>query len=1033
MGSDVTQAEIDWLYRSRRIPEEVWCRIPGEERQPKPQPGERVVFSAHFERGLGLPASDFFRSFLDFYELQPHHLPGNSIFFLSSFATFMEGYVGMTPSVDNFSFFYYLRKNSIQDKNLPPPKPLVRCGGCILSPRQGSPFFKLSGLESVRTWQKSFFYVRNGGPEDFINLPEYVPGPPSTKNWLHNPKDDKESIRIGLFVQKNKEETNLSADDLVMTFLSRRVLPLQRRAHKICQMQGRMDPTRITTHQLSASDLVLKAKQICQNSLRPTGKYGLAPYSRSNAPPRQNFRRIRKEEQASYAPNQRFQDDCDPDPYLKGKHQMGPTYIKHPGLRPAATNPDVVEHATPVSAEVGQEFLDNLASRGRKNKTPVSEAGPSEDPPAKRSKKDDSVKPYTKKRRYKMPVGTGPALSITRSAPGMRPEVSADAARTSPPPQASPVPSGAGKSPASSRGGNASAGRAAPEASHHRAEEDFFSPPEAEDTGASNIGAGSEDTGRAEPLVPPVPKKKKKATASPSKTVPEPSAPATSPPAKGAPKASPATSTGKPAADPARPDSAQLTAQQLVAVVTAATSPSSGSQSLVLHAGRAAVAASETASAQLGQITELNRGEVNLGPLLGYAEKWNQADLSPVTRGLSKDKLPVVDPSGPRSTAQHLSRLKRAVKEFDTAWHDASGNVVGTLDTRKQLFEELLWEHRFLSEAHSKCQALLEASFEDLSAQLSTLKAEKEQLAIEHRKAPDAPEKITAELKDKLMQAELRHAQELKDAHAAAEAKLDESLKEFTNASVVLRTELEEETRARKEAQDRIATLTTDQAEYDRLVMHADALAFKLFPDSQAFAHKKVAERRAAQAFSNPDAPWDAYDHLVALAARISHMRAVDRHLVELPERAMQIFKVRWPGEAIPANLTLLSDRLEGACRRFREWKCSAARAGADAALRVACSWYEELDLDALHSLRGDAPTDTDPVLTAKRKDRAYRVAQFASTSTFIPPPADIRDEVTDEEEEGSGEDEEEDAEEGAAPPEQAPGAPEAGPQPPIA
>jgi hypothetical protein len=218
-----------------------------------------------------------------------------------------------------------------------------------------------------------------------------------------------------------------------------------------------------------------------------------------------------------------------------------------------------------------------------------------------------------------------------------------------------------------------------------------------------------------------------------------------------------------------------------------------------------------------------------------------------------------------------------------------------------------------------------------------------------------------------------------------------------------------------------------------RLPFSSFSFLLELFPDSQGFAHKKVAERRAAQAFSNPDAPWDAYDHLVALSARISHMRAVDRHLVDLPERAMQIFKVLWPGEAIPANLTLLSDRLEGACRRFREWKCSAARAGADAALRVACSWYEELDLDALHSLRGDAPTDTDPTLTANRQDRAYRVAQFASTSTFIPPPADIRDEVTDDEVEGSGEDEEEDAEEGAAPPEQAPEAPEAGPQPPVA
>jgi hypothetical protein len=44
-----------------------------------PRPGEYVVFSAHFERGLGLPALDFFRRFLDFYEL--HLLP----FFLHCF------------------------------------------------------------------------------------------------------------------------------------------------------------------------------------------------------------------------------------------------------------------------------------------------------------------------------------------------------------------------------------------------------------------------------------------------------------------------------------------------------------------------------------------------------------------------------------------------------------------------------------------------------------------------------------------------------------------------------------------------------------------------------------------------------------------------------------------------------------------------------------------------------------------------------------------------------------------------------------
>jgi hypothetical protein len=58
--------------------------------------------------------------------------------------------------------------------------------------------------------------------------------------------------------------------------------------------------------------------------------------------------------------------------------------------------------------------------------------------------------------------------------------------------------------------------------------------------------------------------------------------------------------------------------------------------------------------------------------------------------------------------------------------------------------------------------------------------------------------------------------------------------------------------------------------------------------------------------------------------------------------------------------------------------------------------------------MRGDAPTNTVPELTAKRRDRAYRIAHYASTSDFIPPPADIVEEFTDDEgeEEEAGEDE---------------------------
>ncbi|KAK1551541.1 hypothetical protein QYE76_027024 [Lolium multiflorum] len=177
-GSDVTQHEIDWLRRSRRIPEGVSCRLPGDEIEPVLNTGEFVVFLAHFERGFGLPASDFFRQFLNFYQLQPHHLPGNAVFYLSCYVSFMEAYIGIRPTRETFARFFSLRINSVQGKEIPKPKPPVQCGSCIIGSRQGSPFFKFSVLQSCRLWQSTFFYVKNDGAADLINLPAFNPAPP---------------------------------------------------------------------------------------------------------------------------------------------------------------------------------------------------------------------------------------------------------------------------------------------------------------------------------------------------------------------------------------------------------------------------------------------------------------------------------------------------------------------------------------------------------------------------------------------------------------------------------------------------------------------------------------------------------------------------------------------------------------------------------------------------------------------------------------------------------------------------------------
>ena len=69
-GSNVHDDHIDFLHKTRQLPgrDYVWVRLaPEKEISPAPEEDERVIFRSHCLRGLGLPASGFFRSFVEFY------------------------------------------------------------------------------------------------------------------------------------------------------------------------------------------------------------------------------------------------------------------------------------------------------------------------------------------------------------------------------------------------------------------------------------------------------------------------------------------------------------------------------------------------------------------------------------------------------------------------------------------------------------------------------------------------------------------------------------------------------------------------------------------------------------------------------------------------------------------------------------------------------------------------------------------------------------------------------------------------------
>ena len=167
-GSNVHEDHVEFLRKTRRLPgaDKVRVRLaPEKEITPEPEEGERVVFRSHFLRGIGLPASAFFRSFLEFYQLQPHHLTPNTVVLLSAFVTLCEGYLGVLPTLELWGEFFQSKLGTCM-QGVP-----AQSGAFIAMRRVAAdnPFPVITLIQSVKLSQKSYFYMKNVAPQgDYV-------------------------------------------------------------------------------------------------------------------------------------------------------------------------------------------------------------------------------------------------------------------------------------------------------------------------------------------------------------------------------------------------------------------------------------------------------------------------------------------------------------------------------------------------------------------------------------------------------------------------------------------------------------------------------------------------------------------------------------------------------------------------------------------------------------------------------------------------------------------------------------------------
>ena len=143
----------DGLIQSKDIAE--W-RVPGEHRVPSPGPGEIVLFVSFVRARLCLPASAFLHQFLSYFRVSLNHLTPNAVLHLSVFIHLCEAFLGISPSLSLFHYFFRL-------------KPQPHCeetsvlGGCGIQFRQGLKikFFDYDLVDSVKDWRAEWFYAAN--------------------------------------------------------------------------------------------------------------------------------------------------------------------------------------------------------------------------------------------------------------------------------------------------------------------------------------------------------------------------------------------------------------------------------------------------------------------------------------------------------------------------------------------------------------------------------------------------------------------------------------------------------------------------------------------------------------------------------------------------------------------------------------------------------------------------------------------------------------------------------------------------------
>ena len=172
MASTVKKEHIVNLRVAGYLADDIAHRLPDDGQvTPTPRPHERVVFLAHFVRGLGFPLHPFICGLMFYYGLDFHDLAPNFVLNISAFIVVCEAFLRIKPHFGLWLQIFCVKPKIVSGQQ-------AECGGAMVGKMPNVTWLDGSFAETVKGWQLGWFYITEPCDANWAAPPEFRSGTP---------------------------------------------------------------------------------------------------------------------------------------------------------------------------------------------------------------------------------------------------------------------------------------------------------------------------------------------------------------------------------------------------------------------------------------------------------------------------------------------------------------------------------------------------------------------------------------------------------------------------------------------------------------------------------------------------------------------------------------------------------------------------------------------------------------------------------------------------------------------------------------